>query len=95
MNGLTGFILIQFLCFIAIFLVIRATIREGRNAIFYWIIAGLYFLVIVSMLVQIVNIAKTANGVNGFFIGKYTKSVTGFLTVIVVIVYGITEVVQK
>ncbi|WP_121357778.1 hypothetical protein [Flavisolibacter nicotianae] len=95
MEGLGELIIIQLVYIIILFLIIRKIIRQGKKAIFYWIIVGLYLLTITWLVTEYVNMPETGNGGYGFAIGMYSMIVPGILTFIAALAFIITQATKK
>jgi hypothetical protein len=95
MDGIGELIIIQLVYIAILFLIIRAVIRQGKKAIFYWFIAGLYMLTIAWLVTEYLNMPKSGNGGYAFAIGMYSMIVPGVLTLIAALAFIVSQSTKK
>jgi len=94
MDGLDQLIIIQLVYIAILWLIIRAATRQGKKTVFYWVVTGLYLLVIAWLGVKFVNMPGRDGGY-WFALGMYSIVVPGILIFIAVIVFMVTRAVRK
>ena len=95
MDGLGELIFIQIVYIVVLFFTIRATIRNGKKPVFYFVIVGLYILTLAWLVREFINIPKIGTGGQGFALGMYSMIVPGVLILISLMAFIITQATKK
>jgi apolipoprotein N-acyltransferase len=95
MNDLDELIFIQIIYIAFLYFIIRGTLRQGRKATFYWIVIGIYAMVISWLAIELINMNPTGNGGYGFAIGMYSIIIPGILVFTSVMVYCILQGIKN
>ncbi len=95
MSGLAELIFVNFICIAVLFLIIKATLKQGKKAVFHLIVAALYLITIIWLGAAFFKLPETGGGGEVFAIGMYSMIIPGLLTFLSAIIFIITEAFKK